>query len=136
MIKTERMSSTVKKARISATSSAAPISASTVIQPAPAATTTTISASATPSTSSELVHSAVYRYLQRRRYAPAVTDAYRRISHPPKEYLSQTKQAMALRELLQNEASSNNSFSFLSHNSDPVVIEQQYSRFKVTTPYK
>ena len=82
------------------------------------------------------VHSAVYRYLQRRRYAPAVTDAYRRISHPPKEYLSQTKQAMALRELLQNEASSNNSFSFLSHNSDPVVIEQQYSRFKVTTPYK
>jgi hypothetical protein len=46
----------------------------------------------------------VYRYLQRRRYAPAVSDTYRRILHPPKEMLSQSKQAMALRELLQAEA--------------------------------
>lgn len=127
------MSSTVKKARISAVSTTPnALPASPVIPPITAATgTTTISAASTPSTSTELVQSAVYRYLQRRRYAPAVADAYRRISQPPKDYLSQSKQEMALRELLQTEASSDNSYSFLSHNSDPAVIEQQYSRFKV-----
>ena len=77
------------------------------------------------------VHSAVYRYIQRRRYAPAVADTYRRISHPPRDLLSQSKQAMALRELLQNEASSENAFSFSAHIMDPAVVDQQYSRFKV-----
>lgn len=91
------------------------------------------SSTSTPASSSstDLVQSAVYRYLQRRRYAPAVADTYKRISHPPKDSLSQSKQAMALREVLNNETSADNVFTFSAHITDPIVIDQQYSKFKI-----
>lgn len=80
-------------------------------------------------TASDQVQSVVMRYLQKRRYTPSMTEAFQRLQHTSKV---QSKAQFAMRELLRSEASSVASLALAAPpNVDPLVIEQQYAKFKV-----
>ena len=78
---------------------------------------------------SDQVQSAVLRYIQKRRYAPSMTEAYQRLR------TSTTIQPLdqyALRECLRSEASSVASLALSAPPQvDPLLIEQQYNKFKI-----
>ena len=82
---------------------------------------------------SDQVQSAVMRYLQKRRYSSTMTEAYKRLntSMLRGQPLVQSKAQLAVRELLRSEAGSTASVSLSApSNVDPLVIEQQYHKFK------
>ena len=67
------------------------------------------------------------RYLQKRRYTPSMTEAFQRLQNTS----VQSKAQFAMRELLRSEASSVASLALAAPNVDPLLIEQQYARFKL-----
>jgi len=76
------------------------------------------------------VQSAVMRYLQKRRYTPSMTEAFQRLQNTSAGV--QSKAQFAMRELLWSEASSVASLALAAPpNVDPLLIEQQYARFKL-----
>jgi len=82
------------------------------------------------SSSSDQVQSAVMRYLQKRRYTPSMTEAFQRLQNTSAGV--QSKAQFAMRELLRSEASSVASLALAAPpNVDPLLIEQQYARFKL-----
>ena len=83
---------------------------------------------------SDQVQSAVMRYLQKRRYSSTMKEAYKRLdtSLIRGQPLVQSKAQLAVRELLRSEAGSTASVALSApSNVDPLVIEQQYNKFKV-----
>lgn len=83
------------------------------------------------------LQSAVLRYLQKRRYAPSMAEAYRKLSTTANAgkngaHVTQTKQQMALGEVIRSEAGAAATLALApSPNIDPLVVEQQYTKFKV-----
>ena len=74
------------------------------------------------------------RYLQKRKYSSNMTEAYKRLntSIHRGQPLVQSKAQLAVRELLRSEAGSTATVALSSPpNVDPLVIEQQYAKFKV-----
>ena len=70
------------------------------------------------------------RYLQKRRYTPSMTEAFQRLQNTSAGV--QSKAQFAMRELLRSEASSVASLALAAPpNVDPLLIEQQYARFKL-----
>ena len=76
------------------------------------------------------IQSVVMRYLQKRRFSPSMTEAFQRLNKD--SYLVQTKDQFAMRELLRSEASNVANLALAAPpNVDPLIVEQQYARFKL-----
>lgn len=105
-----------------------PLPPSAALGSPPASTSTTASGA------SDQVQSAVMRYLQKRKYSSNMTEAYKRLntSIHRSQPLVQSKAQLAVRELLRSEAGSTATVALSSPpNVDPLVIEQQYAKFKM-----
>ena len=76
------------------------------------------------------VNSAVYIYLQKRNYGAGYSDTFKRLNVPPST--TQSVHQMALRQVLENESSSNDCIQFSTCGiTESRVVELQYSKFKV-----
>ena len=90
----------------------------------------TTNSSSSSGSGSDQVQSVVMRYLQKRRYTPSMTEAFQRLQQT--HHLVQSKAQFAMRELLRSEASSIASLALAAPpNVDPLIVEQQYARFKL-----
>ena len=78
----------------------------------------------------EHVHTAAYKYLLRRQYGVKHSEVFKRRTVP--QITTHSLREMALRQVVENEASSNDCFQFSTDGcTDPRLVEQQYARFKV-----
>ena len=76
------------------------------------------------------VNSAVSKYLLKRHYGVKHSDNFKKRAAPLKTTYSLRE--MALRQVVENESSSNDCFQFSTEScSDPRLVEQQYTRFKM-----
>ena len=78
----------------------------------------------------DYINSAVSKYLLKRHYGVKHSDNFKRRATSFKTTYSLRE--MALRQVVENETSSNDCFQFTSEgSSDPRLVEQQYTRFKM-----
>ena len=78
----------------------------------------------------EHVHSAACKYLLRRHYGVKHSDAFKKRTVP--QITTYSLKEMALRQLVENETSSNDCYQFSTDGcTEPRLVEQQYAKLKV-----